>query len=97
MHNIPALLLGLTVLLAWKRELIGGIVFTVAGLLYILMLAINQTFEWYMLSWSLIIAGPALVTGLLFFKNWQDKQKKHISPKSNAKTPRINILKRKKR
>jgi hypothetical protein len=31
-------------------------------------------FEWYMLSWSLIIAGPAFLVGILFFINWFKKK-----------------------
>jgi hypothetical protein len=78
MHNIPVLILTAVLLIAWKYEIVGGIAFTLAGLLYIgimLMNAFNNQFEWYMLSWSLTIAGPAFLVGMLFFINWFQKKK----------------------
>ncbi|MBP9798300.1 hypothetical protein KBC70_04110 [Candidatus Woesebacteria bacterium] len=74
MHNIPALLLLIALKISWKREIVGGIVFILAGLLYITLLAMNPTFEWYMLSWSVIIAGPAFLIGTLFLFIWHKKR-----------------------
>lgn len=76
MHNIPALFLFTAVILSWKYEIIGGIAFILAGVLYILTLVINSRFEWYMLSWSAIIAGPAFLIGALFLISWYKKYKK---------------------
>lgn len=73
-HNIPALLLLSLLVISWKHEIVGGIAFTMAGLLYILQLAINPEFEWYMLSWAVIIAGPAFLIGVLFTVNWHQKK-----------------------
>jgi len=75
MHNIPALILLIVLLISWKYEIVGGIVFILAGLLYIGMLAMNQPFQWYYLSWSLSIAGPAFFIGILFILNWIKKTK----------------------
>lgn len=79
MHNIPAIILLIVLIISWKRELVGAIVFTLAGLLYITSLIIlglqSEQFEWYMISWSLIIAGPAFFVGILFFINWHLKRK----------------------
>ncbi len=75
MHNIPALFLLITLVISWKYEIFGGIIFIFAGLLYILMLTLNPRFEWYMLSWSVIIAGPAFIIGILFMLNWQKKHR----------------------
>jgi hypothetical protein len=72
MHNIPSLVLLIVLLISWKREIVGGIIFILAGLLYIIRLLMNP-FEWYMLSWALIIAGPAFLTGILFLINWYKK------------------------
>ena len=74
MHNIPVFILTAVLLISWKYEIVGGIVFILAGLLYILMLAMNSKFEWYMLSWSVTIAGPAFIIGILFLKNWLQKR-----------------------
>jgi hypothetical protein len=71
MHNVPALILLTVLIISWKREIVGGIVFILAGLLYILSLAVSSRFEWYMLSWSATIAGPAFIVGILFLINWK--------------------------
>jgi hypothetical protein len=73
MHNIPALLLLAVLIISWKHELVGGIVFTLAGLLYIVTLMMRP-FEWYMISWSLTIAGPAFLIGILFLIGWYRKK-----------------------
>jgi hypothetical protein len=74
-HNIPSLVLLIVLIISWKRELIGGIVFTLAGLLYIALLVMDSSFKWYMLSWAVMISGPALLTGGLFLVSWQRKQR----------------------
>jgi len=79
MHNIPSLILLIILLISWKYEIVGGIVFILAGLLYtsisIIRLIMSTPVEWYMLSWSLIIAGPAILTGILFLICWVKKDK----------------------
>jgi hypothetical protein len=72
-HNIPALFLLLILIISWKHEIVGGVTFIIAGLLYILLLAMNPRFEWYMLSWCIIISGPAFLIGILFTINWYKK------------------------
>jgi len=77
MHNIPVFILLAVLLISWKREIVGGIAFISAGFLYIAMLMIQafmNSFEWYMISWSLMIAGPAFLIGILFIVNWRKKQ-----------------------
>lgn len=76
MHNIPALILLVVLIISWKHELVGGIVFNLAGLFYVAMVAMNSELPWYIaLSWSFTIAGPALLTGILFLVNWRMKKK----------------------
>jgi hypothetical protein len=74
MHNIPVLVLAIILLISWKYEIIGGIVFILAGLLYMTMVLKNP-FEGYAISYSLIIAGPAFLVGILFIINWIKKRK----------------------
>jgi hypothetical protein len=73
MHNIPALILLIVTIISWKHEIVGGVAFIFAGFLYIILLAMNN-FEWYMISWSLTIAGPAFLIGVLFILNWIKKR-----------------------
>jgi hypothetical protein len=77
-HNIPSLLLLGVLIISWKHEIVGGIAFILAGLLYIISILINTLkgpFEWYMLSYSFIIAGPAIFIGILFLIGWKRKKK----------------------
>lgn len=77
MHNIPALILLIVIIISWKHEIVGGIVFILAGILYILTMLMNileSSFEWYMISYSLIIAGPAFLIGILYILNWVKKR-----------------------
>jgi putative exporter of polyketide antibiotics len=57
----------------------GGIAFILAGLLYIISTIIRMSagnLPWYLVvSWSLIIAGPAFLIGILFLINWFKKKK----------------------
>ena len=69
MHNIPALILLVVLLISWKYEIVGGIAFILAGLLYIVLLMMNP-FEWYMLSWAIQISGIAFFVGILFLIGW---------------------------
>ena len=69
-HNIPAFILAIVLAISWRYEIVGGLVFMLAGILYILSLFLNPVFEWYMISWSIMIAGPAFLIGILFMMNW---------------------------
>ena|SRR3989344_5562957 len=78
MHNIPVLVLFIVLLIAWKYEIVGGIAFILGGLLYIaiiLMNALKNQFEWYMLSWVIQISGMAFFIGILFLIGWYRKKK----------------------
>jgi len=85
-HNIPVLLLAAVVAISWKREIVGGITFILAGIFYIFMVMagiLKNGFEWYMASWFLTISGPAFLIGALFFWGWHRKrtQKNNLSDK----------------
>ena len=78
MHNIPVLILLGVLLIFWKKEIVLGLAFITAGLAYILRLVVTSCitgFQWYYLSWSLIIAGPAFIIGILFILGWLKKKK----------------------
>jgi hypothetical protein len=89
-HNIPALLLLVIVIISWKKnELVGGIVFTLAGLAYMLRVIITAATTkidtsqstlaniGIAISWSLTIAVPAILIGTMFIITWLKKRKKH--------------------
>jgi len=76
-HNIPAFVLLAVLIISWKREIVGGVVFILAGLLYTVTV-IPQMFGgqigWWGVSWILTIAGPAFLIGILFIINWLKKR-----------------------
>jgi hypothetical protein len=77
MHNIPVFVLLILLLISWKKEIVGAYTFFIAGLIYIGFMvynAISTGGEWYWLSYSLIIAGPAFFIGYLFYLNWKRKK-----------------------
>ena len=74
-HNIPVIILLIVVWISWKYEIVGGIAFILAGLLYIALLTRNS-FEWYYLAWAVQISGTAFAIGILFLVGWFQKHKK---------------------
>ena len=79
MHNIPALILSIILIVSWKHEWVGGVGFILAGFLYIAMILMNVIttgFEWYYLAWAVQISGIAFLIGILFFINWSFFKKK---------------------
>jgi hypothetical protein len=81
MHNIPSLILLGVLMIAWKKnELAGAIVFNLAGFIYVILTITNGRLPWYIvLSWSLTIAGPAFLIGILFLINWLNKRKLQVT------------------
>lgn len=71
-HNIPALLMLAFAIIAWKYEIVGGVAFILAGIIYIFFVFQNP-FEWYHLTWILQIAGPAFLIGALYLWGWFKK------------------------
>ncbi|MBW2972685.1 hypothetical protein KY359_06630 [Candidatus Woesearchaeota archaeon] len=78
MHNLPSLVLTALLIVAWRYEIVGGIAFVLAGLLYILfvLFAVQDDLPWYTgLSWSMIIAMPAFAIGALWLVCWFRKKR----------------------
>lgn len=63
-HLVPSFMLILVLLIAWKREEIGGSIFIAAGLLSVILTFSRETFPG-----SLIVAGPFILVGILFLLN----------------------------
>lgn len=74
MHNIPSLVLLIILIISWKYEIVGGIAFILAGLLYIYLVLSRTQFEWFILTWILQISGVAFLVGILFLINWFKKR-----------------------
>jgi hypothetical protein len=79
LHNIPVFVLIIVLFFSWKHEIVGGVCFILAGILYILFNLVNifrNGFEWYYLAWIAQISGFAFLVGILFIYNWI-KRKNH--------------------
>ncbi len=77
MHNLPVFVLLAVLIISWKREIVGGVAFILAGLGYLYLALIRGEIPWYIaLSWSMIIAGPLFLIGILFIINWLKKKKR---------------------
>jgi ABC-type multidrug transport system permease subunit len=70
MHLLPTFLLLAVLVISWRREWFGGILFIVFGILYIFW-AWNKPFvRWYIF---LLMAGPPMLVGALFLFNWRHR------------------------
>jgi hypothetical protein len=78
MHNIPTFVLIAVLIVAWRYEIVGGIAFFLAGLVYIGLLAnvaLKGEFEFYMIAWAIQISGFAFFIGIFFLMNWYKKKR----------------------
>ena len=79
MHLIPSFVLIFLLLLSWKRELIGGIIFMIIGLgfspiIFIHNFKMNQSI-WMSLGVILVITIPFVIVGVLFIVSHYRKKK----------------------
>jgi hypothetical protein len=77
MHNIPALILLAVLVVSWRHEIVGGIVFILAGIAYIASMLVAGRLKGGMWVSIPIIAGPAFLIGILFIVNWLKKRNNH--------------------
>jgi hypothetical protein len=66
MHLIPTALIVVALLVAWRWEWVGAVLFFGLGVLYIVTVHDRASWDWY-----LFIAGPLFLVGLLFLLNWR--------------------------
>lgn len=83
MHLLPSILLIGALIVAWRHELIGSMLFAAAGLLYVIWAAWVPRFVpmSVRLNWMLTIAGPAFVIAVLFLLNWRKHRELHTLPR----------------
>jgi hypothetical protein len=75
MHNIPVFVLIAVLAVSWKREIVGGVAFILAGIFYIFF-AMKNAGDWRMaLVWSAQISGMAFLIGGFFIAGWVKKRK----------------------
>ncbi|MBD3271154.1 MAG: hypothetical protein GF384_01285 [Elusimicrobia bacterium] len=69
MHLIPTFIIVIMLVIAWKRALVGGILFVVIPLFFLIMS------KWR--SW--VVPGPLMFIGCLFIMHWVLYRKQHIN------------------
>lgn len=85
MHLLPSLILLVILLISWWQEKIGGILWILSAMVY-------MVFVWGAVDWLayLLIAGPAVVIGILFL--WP-KAETMYTPKSVTQAKPNDLLK----
>ena len=66
LHLIPTFILIAILVITWRREWIGGILFSLLGFTYI----INMWGQFPLMTY-IVVAGPLIITGILFLLNWK--------------------------
>lgn len=74
MHSLPSIILGILLVLAWRREWIGAVAFLLAGIFFMRSLIGGLGAAQGML---LLFSAPMLVIALLFWVNWRWKKELH--------------------
>jgi len=64
-HLIPTGIILVVLVISWRWEWVGGVLFTALGALYLVMF--RGRFHW---SAYLTISGPLFLVGVLFLVNW---------------------------
>ena len=74
MHNIPSFVMIVLLIIAWRYEWVGAVGYIGLALLY--MIFTSSRVDLLMaLSWSLMIAGPAILIAVLWGLNWHWKKR----------------------
>jgi len=79
MHLLPSFVLLGIVIISWKYDLVGAVVFLVFAVLYIKEAGLDRPWTWYA-----FISGPAFLTAILFFVSWLQKKKRKDSLQNKA-------------
>lgn len=66
LHLIPSVIIVLFLLIAWRWEWIGSIVFLILAVSYIVM-----AWRRFPLSVYFVVAGPLVIISMLFFMSWK--------------------------
>jgi cell division protein FtsW (lipid II flippase) len=70
-HLIIPFIVLIGIIIAWKRDMVGSIIFCVLAICYVFMVGFKQHWSWYV-----SISGPALLIAILFFLNWWNGKNK---------------------
>ncbi len=74
MHNVPALILLVFVVVSWRYEIVGGLFFLLSAAALIILSFLNGLVNADSLIAVSVLAGPAILIGLLFILNWLKRE-----------------------
>lgn len=77
-HLIPAFILTLCLVLAWRWEWVGAVLYGAAGMSYVVWVLNLPLPAATKLNWTLIIAAPAFALAALFLANWLNRDQLHV-------------------
>lgn len=77
LHLIPAIVLIVVLILAWRWEWIGATLFAAAGVLYVASVLGRPVAPAIKMNWILTIAGPTFLLAALFLANWLKHDELH--------------------
>jgi len=75
-HNIPMLILLISIIVGWKKEWIPSITFLVGSIFIFLLLWINKGFAYTRFVLPIVI--PGILVSILYFISWKFKNKQSI-------------------
>jgi len=78
-HLIPALVLLVVLILAWRWEWIGAALYATAGTVYVITVLPLRISPAAKFNWILTIAGPAFSLAAMFLINWWKRGELHSS------------------
>ncbi len=70
MHLVPTFLIIIAIVVGWKREWIGAVLFIGLAIFYISMTAFRMHWTVY-----LVIPLPLLIIGILYLLSWEQRKK----------------------
>lgn len=79
-HLIPSFVLIVVLVLAWRWEWIGAVLFAAAGALYVIQVVSLPLRPAIKLNWISVVAGPAFVIAGLFLVSWLIRGELHAHP-----------------
>jgi hypothetical protein len=80
-HLIPSFILLGAIVLAWKYDLVGVVMFLGFAAFYIWSVGFDRPWSWYA-----GIALPSAIVGILFLVNWYQKRSRKLSTPSPSDT-----------
>jgi len=78
-HLIPALVMVAVIIIAWRWELVGAVFFIAIAALYVVIVRGQGVWIYY-----LLIAGPLLITGVLYLLSWRSRSRLRIGAEGTA-------------